>query len=179
MTRPNPFWFAELSTRLRTKKARGTKSRGPLLFHSAECSVLVAFFVLHDHPSEFLGVISLRLVTSAATAAAATISAAATTTTAVAAATAATTAATATVAAATTAAAATVTAASTTAAATAVLTRASFVHYQRTSVLLLLVQGIDGFLRCIVISHFNKAEALAPTRVAVLDDLRALHGPKL
>jgi hypothetical protein len=105
----------------------------------------------------------VSLVTSAATAA---------TTAAVAAASATTAAATTAVAAATTAAAAT-------AAATTLFTRPGFVHGQGPSVVLGAVDAGNRRLGFGIASHFNKAKALASARVAVVDDLGALHRPEL
>src|SRR5262249_5351569 len=40
---------------------------------------------------------------------------------------------------------------------------------------LLILQTLDGLLRLGLAAHLHEAEALAPTRVAVHDDLRTLH----
>src|SRR5262249_12738988 len=70
--------------------------------------------------------------------------------------------------------------ATTTVAATAAarLAGLGLVDRQATSVDFLIVQALDGRLRLGVPPHLPEAEPLAPTRVAILDDLCALHGPE-
>ena len=79
----------------------------------------------------------------------------------------------------TTAAAAAVAATATAVAATAAarLAGLGLVDRQATAVDFLVVQALNGRLRLGVTAHLHEAEPLAPTRVAILDDLCALHGP--
>jgi hypothetical protein len=72
------------------------------------------------------------------------------------------------------AAAATTTAAATAAAAT-IFARTRFVHGQRATFVLLVVEALNGRLGFSVRAHFDETKAFAPSRVSVLDDLRALH----
>ena len=111
-------------------------------------------------PARDLSSDDYRLVTPTATATAAAAAA-----TAVAAATAAVTAATTTAVAATAA----------TAATTTVLARTGFIHRQRTTFMLLRIQGVNGRLGLGRIAHFHEAKSLAPPRVAILNHLRTLH----
>jgi hypothetical protein len=67
----------------------------------------------------------------------------------------------------------TVTAAATTTA--AFFTRTGFVHGQRPTVLLGVVQPTDGFLRRIVVGHFHETKTLAPAGIAVVNDFSAFH----
>lgn len=104
-----------------------------------------------------------RLVTSAATTAAAAATAVATATTAAAAATTA----------------ATTAVATTTAAAATLFAGPGFVDGQRTSVVLLIMQGADCGLGFLIAAHLNKGEALAATGIAILDHLSALNRAEL
>jgi hypothetical protein len=105
---------------------------------------------------------NLRSITSAAAAAITAATAAA-----IAAATAAATATTAT----TTA----VTAATT----ATIFTRLGLVYGETPTVVFLVMQPFDGCLRLRFGVHFHKAETLAATRRAILNDLSALHGSEL
>jgi hypothetical protein len=73
------------------------------------------------------------------------------------------------------------TAPSTAAAATAGsrLARSGFVDCQATTVVFLVIQGLDCRPRFVVGAHFDEPEALAPTCVAVGDYLRALNTAEL
>ncbi len=88
--------------------------------------------------------------------------------------TAATAAAAATVAAATAAATTTVAAA----AAATRLARLGLIDREAPAVDFLVVKTLDGRLGLGLAAHLDEAKALAPTRVAILDDLRALHDPE-
>jgi hypothetical protein len=70
-------------------------------------------------------------------------------------------------------------AAASTAAATAAATffaRSGFVDGQRAAVVLAAVQAGNGRLSFGIVAHFHEAEAFAPARVPISDDLSALHG---
>jgi hypothetical protein len=73
------------------------------------------------------------------------------------------------------AAAATTTAAAAAAAAATIFARTRFVHGQRATFVLLVVEALNGRLGYTVRAHFDETKAFAPSRVSVLDDLRALH----
>jgi hypothetical protein len=105
---------------------------------------------------------NLRSITSAAAAAITAATAAA-----IAAATAAATATTAT------------TTAVTAAATATIFTRLGLVYGETPTVVLLIMQPFDGRLRLRFGVHFHKAETLAATRRAILNDLSALHGSEL
>jgi hypothetical protein len=81
-------------------------------------------------------------------------------------------------------AAATVAAPSTTAAAAVAAATAprfaglGLVDREATAVDFLVMKTLDGGLSLGLAAHFDKAKAFAPTRVAILDDLRALHDPE-
>jgi hypothetical protein len=81
----------------------------------------------------------------------------------------------ATTAAATAAAAAATTTVTAATAAAAFFTRTGFVHGQRPTVLLGVVQATDGFLRRIVVGHFHETKTLAPAGIAVVNDFSAFH----
>jgi hypothetical protein len=84
-------------------------------------------------------------------------------------------------------AAATATATATTATTTAVtaattatiFTRLGFIYGETPTVVFLVMQPFDGCLRLRFGVHFHKAETLAATRRAILNDLSALHGSEL
>ena len=69
--------------------------------------------------------------------------------------------------------------ATTAAATTTIFTRLGFVHGEPTPVVLLVVEALDRGLRLGFCVHLDESEALAPTRLAVLNDLRTLHGTEL
>jgi hypothetical protein len=81
----------------------------------------------------------------------------------------------ATTAAATAAAAAATTTVTAAAATAAFFTRPGFVHGQRSTVLLGVVQPTDGFLRRIVVGHFHETKTLAAAGIAVVNDFSAFH----
>src|SRR3979411_2483956 len=58
----------------------------------------------------------------------------------------------------------------------AIFTRAGFVDGERPAVVLFAVHASDRRLGFLVVLHFDKAEAFAPTGVAVHDDLSTLNG---
>lgn len=49
---------------------------------------------------------------------------------------------------------------------------AGFIDGQGTTIVFLLVQGIDGGIGIVIVGHFNEAEAFAATGFPVLNDLR-------
>src|SRR5205085_8796306 len=61
------------------------------------------------------------------------------------------------------------------AAARTILTRLGFIDGECAAFVLAAVQTLDGCSRFRLTSHLDEAEALAPARVAIGDDLRALH----
>jgi hypothetical protein len=69
--------------------------------------------------------------------------------------------------------------AATATAATTILAWASFVHSERTAVVLRTIHARDGRLRFFVRAHFDKAETFASARVAIHDDFGTLHGAVL
>jgi hypothetical protein len=72
-------------------------------------------------------------------------------------------------------------AAAATVSATATATRFAglgLVDREATAVDFLVMKTLDGGLGLSLAAHLDKAEALAPTGVAILDDLRALHDPE-
>jgi hypothetical protein len=59
------------------------------------------------------------------------------------------------------------------------LPRPGFVDRQATAVVFLLIEGVDRRPCFVVGAHLDEPEALAPTCVAVGDDLRALYTAEL
>lgn len=57
--------------------------------------------------------------------------------------------------------------------------RSGFVDCQTAAVVFLVIQGVDCRPRFVVAAHLDETEALAPTCVAVGDNLRALYTAEL
>jgi hypothetical protein len=60
-----------------------------------------------------------------------------------------------------------------------IFTRLGFIYGETPTVVFLVMQPFDGCLRLRFGVHFHKAETLAATRRAILNDLSALHGSEL
>jgi hypothetical protein len=60
-----------------------------------------------------------------------------------------------------------------------IFTRLGLVYGETPTVVFLVMQPFDGCLRLRFGVHFHKAETLAATRRAILNDLSALHGSEL
>jgi hypothetical protein len=79
----------------------------------------------------------------------------------------------------TTAAVATPTASAATTTAAAIFAWLGFVHSQRTTIVFLFVQALDGLTSGVVVFHFDESETLATPRVTILNDLGAADRAEL